>query len=75
LLHDVAVTVEDDALRLRIIERSAHVVEGCRGRLPSEDLARLERRLAAIESLMPTLARDERRVSQSKCSARPRTAS
>jgi uncharacterized membrane protein len=75
LLHDVAVTVENDALRLRIIERSAHVVEGCRGRLPSEDLARLERRLAAIESLMPTLARDERRESQSKCSARPRTAS
>jgi uncharacterized membrane protein len=73
LLHDVAVTVENDAMRLRIVERGARVVEGCRGRLPSEDLARLEQRLGAIEGLMP-MARDERKASQSNRSARPRTA-
>jgi uncharacterized membrane protein len=50
LLHDVAVTVESDVLRLRIIERGARIVEGCRGRLPSDDLARLEQRLAAMEA-------------------------
>jgi uncharacterized membrane protein len=50
LLHDVAVTVESDALRLRIIERGARVVEGCRGRLPSDDLERLGERLAAMEA-------------------------
>jgi hypothetical protein len=60
LLHDLAVTVENDVMRLRIVERGARVVEGCLGRLPSEDLARLEQRLAAIEGLMP-MARDERR--------------
>jgi uncharacterized membrane protein len=51
LLHDVAVTVENDALRLRIVERGARVVEGCRGRLPSDDLARLEQRLGVLEGL------------------------
>ena len=73
LLHDVAVTVENDVMRLRIVERGARVVEGCRGRLPTEDLARLEQRLAAIEGLRP-MARHERRTSQSNRSARPRTA-
>jgi uncharacterized membrane protein len=51
LLHDVAVTVENDALRLRIVERGARVVEGCRGRLPPDDLARLEQRLGTLEGL------------------------
>jgi uncharacterized membrane protein len=51
LLHDVAVTVENDALRLRIVERGKRVVEGCRGRLPPDDLTRLEQRLAALEGL------------------------
>jgi uncharacterized membrane protein len=73
LLHDVAVTVENDVMRLRIVERGERVVEGCRGRLPSEDLARLEQRLAAIEGLMP-MACGARRASQSNRSARPRTA-
>jgi uncharacterized membrane protein len=74
LLHDVAVTVQNDALRLRIVERGEHVVEGCRGRLPPEDMARLEQRFAVIEGLMPKLARAEWRPSQSDWSARPRTA-
>jgi uncharacterized membrane protein len=51
LLHDVAVTVENDALRLRIVGRGARIVEGCRARLPADDVARLERRLAAVEAL------------------------
>ena len=48
LLHDVAATVENDALRLRIAARGARVVEGCRGRLPPDDVARLEQRLAGM---------------------------
>jgi uncharacterized membrane protein len=51
LLQDVAATVESDALRQRIVERARRVVEGCRGRLPSDDFARLEQRLAALEGL------------------------
>jgi uncharacterized membrane protein len=51
MLHDVAVTVEPDPLRQRIVERGLRVVEGCRGRLPPDDLAHLERRLAALENL------------------------
>ncbi len=53
LLHDVAVTVENDALRLLIVQRGDRVVEGCRGRLPSDDLARLEQRQAALAALCP----------------------
>ena len=49
LLGDVAVTVESDELRRHIIERGARVVEGCRGRLPPHDIARLEQRLAVLE--------------------------
>jgi uncharacterized membrane protein len=75
LLHDVAITVENDALRLRILERGARVVEGCRERLPSADLAPLERRLAVLESLKPGLAHDDRRARQADRSDHPRAAS
>jgi uncharacterized membrane protein len=51
LLHDVAVTVENDALRQRVVARGVRVVEGCRSRLPPDDLVRLEQRLAALEEL------------------------
>ncbi len=51
MLHDVAVTVENDALRHHIVERGRRVVDGCRGRLPTDDLARLEQRLAGLEDL------------------------
>ncbi len=51
LLQDVAVTVEHEALRRRIVERGTRIVEGCRGRLPADDLARLEQRLAALEGI------------------------
>jgi len=51
LLQDVAVTVEHDLLRERVIARGARIVEGCRGRLPPDDLVHLEQRLAALEGL------------------------
>jgi uncharacterized membrane protein len=51
LLQDVAATVENDSLHARIVERGRRVVEGCRGRLPPDDLARLEYRLAALEGV------------------------
>ena len=51
LLHDAAVTVENDALRQRLVDRGARVVEGCRGQLPPDDLARLEGRLAVLEGV------------------------
>ncbi len=53
LLHDVAVTADNDALRQRIVRRGGRVVAGCRGRLPPDDLLRLEQRLAALEALCP----------------------
>ncbi|MDR3533032.1 MAG: DUF2254 domain-containing protein [Rhodopila sp.] len=51
LLHDVAVTVDSEVLRRHIVERGARIVAGCRGRLPADDLARLEQRQAALEGL------------------------
>jgi uncharacterized membrane protein len=51
LLQDVAVTVEGAALRQRIVERGRRVVEGCRGRLPPDDFARLEQRMTALEGI------------------------
>jgi uncharacterized membrane protein len=53
LLHDVAITLENNSLYQHIAERGKRVVEGCRGRLPPDDLAHLERRLAALEALRP----------------------
>jgi uncharacterized membrane protein len=49
LLQDVAATVENDELHARIVERGRRVVEGCRGRLPKDDMLRLEQRLAWLE--------------------------
>jgi uncharacterized membrane protein len=48
LLHDVAVTTEDESVRSRMIERGERVVEGCRGFLPADDVARLELRLREL---------------------------
>jgi len=52
LLHDVAVTVEHHALRRLLVERGEHIVAGCRGRLPADDIARLEQRLAELTRLL-----------------------
>jgi uncharacterized membrane protein len=51
LLHDVAVTVGSAALRRHLFLRGERVVEGCRGRLPPDDLARLEARLGQLRSI------------------------
>jgi len=51
LLHDVAITVDNQVLRRRLAERGARVVDGCRGRLPADDQARLEQRQAVLERL------------------------
>jgi uncharacterized membrane protein len=53
LLHDVAVTVENEALRQRITGRGARIVAGCRARLPQDEVARLEQRLTALQLLSP----------------------
>ncbi len=49
LLRDVASTVDDEPVRSRIAARAHRVVEGCRGRLPDDDVARLERQLHGLE--------------------------
>ena len=47
LVHDVASTVGEEGLRRRVIARGTRVVDGCRGRLTTEDLARLDGLLEA----------------------------
>jgi uncharacterized membrane protein len=51
LLHDVAATLDNDELRQRIVARGPCIVEGCRGRLPANDFARLQHRLAVLEAM------------------------
>ncbi len=51
LLHDVATAVENDALRLSLVKRGERIVEGCRNRLPPDDVARLEQRLNEIKDI------------------------
>ncbi len=51
LLHDVAVTLDNDALHRLLIERGMRVVEGCRGRLPPDDIIRLEQRLTELAAV------------------------
>ena len=51
LLHDVATSIDDEALRQCLAERGRRVVEGCQGRLRADDLVRLEQRQAALQRL------------------------
>jgi uncharacterized membrane protein len=51
LLQDVAVSADDMTLRHRLVERGARVVEGCRARLPADDLARLQQRQVELEAI------------------------
>jgi uncharacterized membrane protein len=51
LLRDVAITVESDALRRLMVERGKRVLDGCRGCLPQDDLARLEHRFEELAGL------------------------
>ncbi|MGA3000651.1 MAG: DUF2254 domain-containing protein [Acetobacteraceae bacterium] len=48
LLHDVAVTVENDSFRELMVQRGERIVAGCRSRLPPDDLTRLEQRFAEL---------------------------
>jgi uncharacterized membrane protein len=52
LLHDLSTTAENDMLRRLIVERGVRIVEGCRGRLPPDDIAHLEQRLAGLEQIL-----------------------
>jgi uncharacterized membrane protein len=52
LLHDLSITVEDGALRQLLVERGVRIVEGCRGRLPPDDIEHLEQRLAGLEQIL-----------------------
>ena len=52
MLEDVASTAEDGRLRARLVARGQRVIDGCRGRLPDDEVARLAiamRRLVEFE--------------------------
>ena len=49
LLHDVASTVDDEALRMRLAARGRRVVDGCCAMLSAADMANLEGHLARLE--------------------------
>ncbi len=48
LVHDVASTIQEEGLRRRVVARGARVVEGCRGRLTTENLTRLDSLLGEL---------------------------
>jgi uncharacterized membrane protein len=54
LLHDVAISTDDDTLRHHLTDRGARVVAGCQDHLPQEDMARLEQRQADLRALCRT---------------------
>jgi uncharacterized membrane protein len=49
-LGDVASTVRDPAIHLRLVERGKRVIEGCAGRLQEDDIIRLQRRFEVLEA-------------------------
>ena len=51
MLEDVASTAEDGGLRARLVARGRGVVEGCRDRLPDDDVARLEAAMGRLVEL------------------------
>ncbi len=55
LLQDVARTAEDERLRAHLAGCGRRIVEGCRERLPPDDLAWLERRQAELEEICATV--------------------
>ena len=59
LLYDVASTIDNEALRQRVIDRGVRIVDGCRGVLPDDDVARLERHLRTLEDLSASTRRPE----------------
>ena len=49
-LSDIASTVRDPAIHLRLVERGERVVDGCKGKLQDDDMQRLQRRFAVLEA-------------------------
>ena len=49
-LDDIVSTIDDPTLQNCVIERGRRLIEGCDGKLQSEDLARLRRRFVTLES-------------------------
>jgi uncharacterized membrane protein len=47
---DIARTAEEVDLRIALVERARRVVAGCTGQLANDEIARLQRRLAVLES-------------------------
>jgi uncharacterized membrane protein len=49
-LDDIVSTIDDPTLQNCVIERGRRLIEGCKGKLQSDDLARLRRRFVSLES-------------------------
>jgi uncharacterized membrane protein len=49
---DIASTTQLADLRTRLLERARRVTAGCAGHLPKDELVKLQRRLAALETIM-----------------------
>jgi uncharacterized membrane protein len=58
-LDDIAGTIDDPTLQKCVLERGRRLIEGCQGKLQSDDLTRLRRRFVTLESrrLIPGGAR------------------
>ncbi len=51
LLQDVAATIDSPDIHSHLVERGRRIVEGCRERLPPDDVAHLEQRLSLLARL------------------------
>src|SRR5450631_1869732 len=49
---DIAGSTEHADLRARLLERARRVTAGCAGHLPADDLAKLQQRLATLQSMV-----------------------
>jgi uncharacterized membrane protein len=49
---DIASTTQHADMRMRLLERARRVTDGCAGRLPNDELARLQHRLATLETVI-----------------------
>jgi len=47
---DIASTTQHAELRTRLLERAQRVMAGCAGRLPKDELARIQQRFGAFET-------------------------
>ncbi len=50
--HDIASTTPHADLRTRLFERAERVTSGCAGHLPKDELIRVQRRFAALETIV-----------------------